>query len=344
MVKIAPARADAFVARPDARVRVILVYGPDEGLVRERTVRLCRTVVDDLDDPFRVADFDAARLKDDATRLVDEAAAIPLTGGRRVVRVRGADDSCAKAVTTLLETPAASALVVLQAGDLAGRSELRRILEEAEEGAAIACYLDDAGAIESVAREALASEGLKITADALDLLVGLLGGDRQQSRSEIAKLALYMGARGAEVQVADVEACIGDVSALSLDSLVYAIGDGDIAEAQRLIDRLLAEGESPVRIVRVIAGHFQRLHRVAALIAGGRKSDAVLASLKPPIFFKVKNRFLDQLRRWPADRAGQAIETLLQAEIDCKSTGSADAEIIGRVVIQLGRAAQRARS
>src|SRR5579859_3288274 len=105
MVKVAPAKADGFVARPDARARVVLVYGPDEGLVRERTVRLCRTVVDDLDDPFRVADLDAVKLKDDIARLVDEAAAIPLTGGRRVVRVRGADDGCAKAVTAVLETP-----------------------------------------------------------------------------------------------------------------------------------------------------------------------------------------------------------------------------------------------
>lgn len=342
MVKIAPNRADGFVARPDAKARVVLVYGPDEGLVRERTLKLCRTVVDDLDDPFRVADIDAARIKEDPTRLVDEACAIPLTGGRRVVRVRGVDEGSLKAVTALLQTPTASALVVLQAGDLSSRSELRKALEEAAEGAAIACYLDDQGAVESVAREALAAEGLAIDRDALDLLVGLLGGDRQQTRSEITKLALYKGS--GSVTVADVEACIGDVSALSLDALVYAVGDGDAGEAQRLADRLLAEGEAPVRILRVIAGHFQRLHRVAALVAGGRKADQIIATFKPPIFYKVRDRFLAQVRKWPTDRAGQAIEALLQAEIDCKSTGSPANEIMGRVIIQVSRAAQRTRS
>ncbi len=339
MVKIASNRADGFIARPDGRARVVLIYGPDEGLVRERTVALCRTVVDDLEDPFRVADFDGGRLKDDPARLVDEASALPLTGGRRVVRVRGADEGCVKAVITLLATPTAIALVVLQAGDLPGRSELRRIIEESDEGAVVACYLDDAGVVGSVVQAALTAEGLAIERDALDLLVGLLGGDRQQTRSEITKLALYKGE--GIVTVADVEACIGDVSALSLDALVYAVGDGDSAEAQRLASRLLAEGEAPVRVLRVITGHFQRLHRVAALVASGRKADQVIASLKPPLFFKVRDRFVAQGRRWPVERLGQALESLLQAEMECKSTGSPASEIMGRVIIQLSRAAGR---
>jgi len=339
MVKIANNRADGFVNRPDAQVRVVLVYGPDEGLVRERVVKLCRTVVADLDDPFRVADFDAAGLKEDPARLLDEACAIPMTGGRRVVRLRGVDEGSVKAVTALLQTPTASALVVLQAGDLSSRSDLRKLLEEADEGAAIACYLDDPEAVEGVVRAFLKAEGLAIERDALEVLIGLLGGDRQQSRSEIEKLALYKAT--GTVTVSDVEACIGDVSALSLDALVYAVAEGDSGEAQRLADRLLAEGEAPIRVLRVIAGHFLRLHRVVALVADGRKADQVVAGFKPPLFFKVRDRFLGHVRQWPLDRLGQAVEALLQAEIDCKSTGSPAPEIMGRVIIQVSRAARR---
>ena len=35
-MKIQPARAEAFIAKPDPTIRAVLFYGPDAGLVRER--------------------------------------------------------------------------------------------------------------------------------------------------------------------------------------------------------------------------------------------------------------------------------------------------------------------
>ena len=54
---VKPAGADRFVARPDPTAIAVLVYGPDEGLVRERAAALARTVVESPDDPFRIADM-----------------------------------------------------------------------------------------------------------------------------------------------------------------------------------------------------------------------------------------------------------------------------------------------
>src|SRR5258708_10457978 len=52
--------ADRFVARPPADLVAALVYGPDQGMVRERAAALARSVVADLNDPFRVAELDEA--------------------------------------------------------------------------------------------------------------------------------------------------------------------------------------------------------------------------------------------------------------------------------------------
>ncbi|PPR23850.1 MAG: hypothetical protein CFH40_00981, partial [Alphaproteobacteria bacterium MarineAlpha10_Bin3] len=73
--------------------RAILVYGTDAGLVLERANALARSVAEDLSDPFLVAEITAASLREEPTRIADEAASISLTGGRRVVRVRDASDA-----------------------------------------------------------------------------------------------------------------------------------------------------------------------------------------------------------------------------------------------------------
>ena len=55
-MRLAPSRIAAFLQRPDPEIRAVLLYGPDEGLARERAEAVARSVCPDLKDPFRVAD------------------------------------------------------------------------------------------------------------------------------------------------------------------------------------------------------------------------------------------------------------------------------------------------
>ena len=341
-MKITGARIEAFCKAPDPAMRAVLVYGPDGGLVRERVERLMRGVVADLRDPFRVAELPAARLKDDPALVADEAAAIALTGGRRVVVVRDAGDAVAEALGRFLAAPAGDALVVVEGGDLGPRSSLRKLFESADAGAALPCYADDGGSLAAVVQEELRAGGLSVDPDALAFLVDHLGGDRRLTRAELAKLVMYMGAER-RVRLEDAVACVGDSAALSLDDLTLAAADGDHATAQRVLDRLFTEGSQPVSVLRALSRHFQRLHLAAGLVAAGRTPDQAMAALKPPVIFKAADRFKRQLTRWPPERLGRALQLLLEAEAECKTTGMPAAEITSRAVMQLARAAGQAR-
>ena len=123
----------------------MLLYGPDAGLVRERADALARTVCPDLRDPFRVADLTGA-----AHRRRPGAAARrggadqpdgrpPRRAGARCRR--RASQRCSPVFSP---TPPATRLVVVEAGDLPGRSSLRARFDDAPRGAAIGCYPDSA--------------------------------------------------------------------------------------------------------------------------------------------------------------------------------------------------------
>jgi DNA polymerase-3 subunit delta len=51
MVALKAADVDRFVARPDAARPIVLVFGPDAGLVHER-LKIVHASVDDPNDPF----------------------------------------------------------------------------------------------------------------------------------------------------------------------------------------------------------------------------------------------------------------------------------------------------
>ena len=64
-MKISSGKADSFINSPPEDLRVALIYGPDDGLVRERAAKLGAAVVADLSDPFLVCDLSASDIVGD---------------------------------------------------------------------------------------------------------------------------------------------------------------------------------------------------------------------------------------------------------------------------------------
>ena len=107
---------DAFVNRPNPAARVCLVYGPDQGLVRERAKKIAQSAVPDLTDPFNVVTLTATQLIDDPARLADEAFAQSLMGGNRLLIVKDASDGITPLFKDYLKAPSQHCLIVLEAG------------------------------------------------------------------------------------------------------------------------------------------------------------------------------------------------------------------------------------
>jgi DNA polymerase-3 subunit delta len=346
-MKLTGAAADRFVSKPAADVRAVLLHGPDAGLVRERMNTLTRAVTGATDDPFRVTEFAAAALRDDPARLADEAAALSLVGGRRVVRVRGADaeprleTAVLAAFKSYFAHGVGEALVILTAGEIGARSALVKLFEEADAGAAIACYPDEDRTLEALARDMLKAAGLSATPDAMAYLTDHLGSDREVSRREIEKLVLYkMGAADRTVGEDDVIACIGDSAAMAMDDLVFAAGDGDPSTVQRVYGRMMDEGVSPIAVLGAAARHVLRLHDAVGRMAEGKSAEQAMMGLRPPPFFKVKDRFRRQAERWSAGLLNRAIVLLTEAELQAKATDHPSAAIVERALMQLAQAAR----
>ena len=113
MVALRGKEIDAFLARPDPGRPIILLYGPDSGLVRERAEALLASAVDDPNDPFSLVRLDGDELSADPSRLVDEAMTVPLFGGRRAIRVRAGSRSFASGVDTLADVALKDCRIVI---------------------------------------------------------------------------------------------------------------------------------------------------------------------------------------------------------------------------------------
>jgi DNA polymerase-3 subunit delta len=251
-----------------------------------------------------------------------------LVGGRRVIRLREAGDGAVGAVENALAAPG-DALLVAEAGELPGRSALRKLFESRAEAAAIGCYADSPRDLAEVIRATLEAHRVGIAREALDYLVDRLGGDRLVTRSELEKLALYAG-DGGRVDLAAAMISVGDSADLSLDDIVFAAAEGDAAALERALFRGLAQGENPIRILRAAQRHFQMLH-----LANGRPE-----AVRAPPLPSLRERLGAQARRWPARRAAAALDALTRAELAAKRTGAPQETICRDALLALASPAR----
>ncbi len=340
-MKLSAGRIESFLRRPDPGVRAVLVYGADRGLVKERSDALLSVVTEDPSDPFRSVEITVDSLKSDPTLLMDEASSLSFSGGRRVVRVRGGTDSVSDQFEKVVESEIGGALIIVEAGELAARSSLRKIFEGASDAVALPCYLDNESKLDQLVHETLSDHELRASPEAIAFLVANLGGDRAVTRRELEKLALYKGEPGV-VSLQDAEAAVGDSTRVSIDSVVNAAFGGDPPALDRALEKALAEGVQPVAIIRSVSRHLTRLHMARGLMSTGRSADQAMQVLRPPVFFGVKDAFRDQLRRWDERRLNSAMGLVTEAEMDCKTTGLPAEAICGRTLIRLASAARSA--
>jgi len=339
-MKIAARQVEAFVRSPDPAVRAILVYGPDQGAVRERADLLCKSVVDDLADTFRVVDIPPKNLNADPALLSDEAAAIAFGGGQRVIRIRGAGNDVADRFVDFLDHPGGDALIVVEAGELQARAKLRNCFEKSDLAAALPCYIDEGVGLESTIRQMLSEAGLTVDPGALNYLSDNLGGDRQVTRRELEKIVLYVEP-GGRVSLEDAEACVGDGAATSLDDVTIAAAGGDYAGLDTALRRCQADGQAAVTIVRAVQRYFHRLHLAAGIMQTGVNANQAMSSLRPPVFFKQQDAFRRQLGLWRPATLGTALQILTEAELDCKSTDLPDTALLGRALMRVAQAARQ---
>ena len=311
---------DSWLAKPDPAMAIVLLYGPDRGLVAERAKTFATRTGLPLDDPFSVVKLDGAEVDRDQGRLLDEARTVPMFSDRRLLWVRNASGQKALAddVKALTTEPARDALILIEAGDLKKGTGLRAIVEASGNAIALPCYADEARDLDTVIDDELRKAGMSMTLDARQALRRNLGGDRLASRGEIEKLVLYAHGQK-EIDVDDVDAMSGDVSGASFDAAVDAMLDGKVGDFDTAFTRHCQSGGHPFLVLSSAMRQLQAIQVMRGQMeTGGRNAASVVAGARPPVFFSRRKLVEKTLERWNVDALGRALNRLQTAVLQTR--------------------------
>ncbi len=300
MTEIKSHEFETFLQRSVRDNRLFLIYGPDRGLVSERAGQIAAKSGVSLDDPFSLIKLDGSDLQQSPGRLLDEVNTIGLFGGEKLVwlRASGTEKTLIDSFTVLSQEPPQASTVIIEAGDLKKGTGLRKLAETARSVIAVACYSDDARAVNALIDQELGQENLRISPAARERLNEALGGDRIASRNEIRKLALYC--RGMSViEEEHVMEIVGDASAVSVDDAIDAVLKGDADGLQHAIRKITASKTAIFLVLQACLKQFQLMDLMRAEMDDKRQQPAqVVATLGRHLHFRRKPLIESALKTW----------------------------------------------
>jgi DNA polymerase-3 subunit delta len=341
MTAIKASEVDRFVAKPDPAMPIVLVYGPDAGLVRERVDALVRASVDDPNDPFAFVRIESEELAGNPGRLADEANTVPLFGGRRAVLLKvNSRHNIVPSLEAVLDSAARDCRVIVEAGELRKTAPLRTLFEKAKTAAAVACYPDGERDLARVIDEELREAGLTLAPEARIALAALLGGDRLASRNEIRKLALYCKGQKM-IELTDVMAIVADASALALDGVIDAAFAGETRDVETEFGKARGSGSSPAAIVSAAIRQVANLHKMRLAVENGDSIEFAMKRGAPPVHFSREKAVGAALRTWTPARLLRAMQQLAEASLEARRNAALAETIAQRTLLSLAVSARR---
>lgn len=159
-----------------------------------------------------------------------------------------------------------------------------------------------------------ARDGVTLEARAVAALAQLVGNQLWTLESETQKLGTYAG--GGPVTEADVRALVTLAREPNVFAMADAVVEGRAHDAADLLLRLLAEGDSPQRLLAMVARQYRLLLLTKELQQRGVRPQEIGTRLQVQGF--VMQRLLNQAPAYTVERLRTAYRKLLDADLSVK--------------------------
>lgn len=218
-------------------------------------------------------------------RAIDAARSLPLflEISDRPVRVvvatgfDGGDTTDGNLLAAYLDAPVAATCLVFEAPSLDGRRAAAKQLS----GRAVTVQCDPPDCASDVRRwieSSARARGFEIAPEAVAYLLEMVGMDLQQLHQELDKVELF-AAGGVRLEARDLETLMGRSREHSVFELTDALVAGQPETALRLLNRLLDDGEEPVKILGMVGWVIRQLITARDLAGRGCPERELLQQL-----------------------------------------------------------------
>jgi DNA polymerase-3 subunit delta len=296
---------------------VYLIYGTEDLRLAQAMDRLRKRVGEAADLDFNSDTFEGESAN--ADDIVGACNTLPFLSERRLVIVKNVDKMAKSGQDTIAAyaaDPAPSTVLVLSATKIAKNTKLYRAVDKL--GGAAEYAAPKKPEYPREVQRIFVERGKKISLDAAEFLVNVVGYDLRRLGAEADKAVSFVGARP-EVTRQDIEQVASTTATASIFEITDALANRDARAALRLLDRLLGDGESVFGIHALSLRTLRDLIVARAMIDSGRGSLSEIARTIGRPDWQLKN-LPRQARGFTSEELVDALRAAAETEAQMKTS------------------------
>ena len=221
-----------------------------------------------------------------------------------------------------------STRVILFADVLEKKSKLRIFFEKDHSCGIAACYPDNEITIKRIIQERLADlSGLNTSI--INLIADKCNLDRAKVQNEITKIETFF--QNKKIDIDKLENLLDLKTNENFDLLKNEAFKGEKAKTNKLLSETIFEDEKNVLYLNLLN---QRLHKLCEIKKDKNKNlEIAINNLKPPIFWKEKDAFIQQAKKWDIIKLRKVLEKTYSVEKEIKSNSVVNKKVLMKNLI-----------
>ena len=294
----------------------ILIYGPNEGLVRENFLKIKE--IFNQNNAEEVC-FSGKLINDQPEILVDEVQTISMFNEQKIITIEQPIDKNIDLFESVFKELPDQTLIIVIANNLTKNSKIRKFFEKSDNYFSCANYEDDFKSNSQQIQNLEKSINKNLHKDIKHYLNQNLSSDRMISKNEIDKIILLYAENDQIPELEHIKLIFNDNADLGLNKISQLIFSGQPNRVSINLNKIFDEGVNPVAIIRVMLNYVQRIQTTQIALKKNNDFDSAIKSLKPPVFWKDKDNFKLHCKKWPIKETVLNFNLLVDTELNCKS-------------------------
>ena len=294
----------------------ILIYGPNEGLVRDNFLKLKEIFNQSNAEEIS---FTGKLINDQPEALIDEIQTVSMFNDQKIIIIEQPIDKNIELFEEAFTALPDHTLIIILASNLTKTSKIRKFFENSKQYFSCANYEDDFRSNSQQIQNLEKSINKTLNRDIKNYLNQNLSSDRMISKNEIEKIILLYAENDQIPELENIKLIFNDNPDLGLNKISQLAFSGQPKKVSINLNKIFAEGVSPVAIIRVMLNYVLRIQTTQIALKKTNDFDSAIKSLKPPVFWKDKDNFKLHCKKWPINQTILNFNLLVDTELNCKS-------------------------
>ena len=215
----------------------------------------------------------------------------------KLILISDVSDKILNLIEEIIASNINDIVIILIAKRLEKKSKIRSYFEKTKETLIVPFYEDTPQTLLSIAKKILIENKINLSSENVNLIIERSQGDRISLKNELQKI-INLCQNNKKLELEDILKLTNLSENYSAGELVDNCLSKNKKKTLNILNENIPSSEDNILILRTFLNKLKRLRKLRLNLNENSNVDQVIASFRPPIFWKDKNIIKQQIKMW----------------------------------------------